>query len=299
MISFVARVKKISVEVFMTQYSQLTDWGGTGPLVHIAHAIGLSAGVYTPFAEKLKPYVHPVGLDLCGHGKSRIPQASLKLKSWDIFYDQLEDFFHGLGRPVIAIGHSMGGTVSLVVAARRPDLVSALILIDPGVMPPAWRPWVWLAQHLGLAMHAPFVVRAAKRRSHWPDARTASEDIIGKGPFKPWRHEFVQAYLSHGTIVNDKTGDVQLACNPIWEGRCLAMAPTNIWRYVPLVKAPTLILYGKRSTTFLPSVVRGFQASLPDAEIRPFDDTGHFIPMERPEECSNAIIDFLRYWKLA
>ena len=276
----------------------MIDWGGDGPLVHISHATGLAAGVYTPFAERLNSHVHPMGLDLPGHGQSGIPPGSAKFKTWDIFYDCLETCFQGFDSPVAAIGHSMGGTASLVVAARRPDLVSALILIEPGLIPPAWRPWVWLVQKLGLAMQVPFVTRATKRKSRWPNAEAVAEDIVGKGPFKSWRPEFVQAYLAHAMVTHE-TGEVRPACDPMWEGRCLAMAPTDIWRYVPQVKAPTLLLYGTRSTTFLPAVVRKFQACLPDAEIRAFDNSGHFIPMEHPQECSNMIVDFLKNRGLA
>lgn len=274
--------------------SHIIDWGGDGPLVHIAHAIGLAAGVYTPFAEKLRSIVHPIGLDLPGHGKSPMSPSPNGLKSWDIFYNELEAFLDSLDRPVIAVGHSMGGTVSLVVAARRPDLVSALILIEPGIMPPAWRPWVWAVQKCGLAMHTPFVTRAVHKRSHWPDASTAAEEFTRKGPLRPWRDEFIQAYLEHGMGAGDN-GGVKLACDPLWEGRCLAMAPADIWKYVPRIKVPTLVIYGKKSTTFLPSVARKIQSCLPGAEIKGFDDAGHFIPMERPDECLRVIYDFLKY----
>ena len=193
----------------------------------------------------------------------------------------------------MAIGHSMGGTASLVAAARRPDLFSTLILIEPGTMPPFWRPWVWLVQKLGLAMKTPYVKRAINRQSQWPDVRSAADYFSGRSPFKHWRQDFIQAYLEYGLIADENDGSVRLACDPKWEGRCLATAPTDIWQYVSRIKAPTLILYGTRSTTFLPSVVRKFRECLPTAEIRPFEDTGHFIPMERPDECAAVIIDFL------
>ncbi|MEW6114757.1 MAG: hypothetical protein AB1664_21660, partial [Thermodesulfobacteriota bacterium] len=46
------------------------DWGGAGPLTHVAHATGLAAGVYAGFAETLTPHLNLVGLDFRGHGRT-------------------------------------------------------------------------------------------------------------------------------------------------------------------------------------------------------------------------------------
>ncbi len=120
------------------------DWGGEGPTIHIAHATGLCAGAYSTLAESLTDHNKVVGLDFRGHGLTEARAEPRKLKNWHVFYDDLECFFDQLKGPIISIGHSLGGTSSLKLAATRPDLVSALILIEPGIMPPAWRPFVYL-----------------------------------------------------------------------------------------------------------------------------------------------------------
>ena len=268
------------------------DWGGEGPVAHIAHATGLAAGVYEPLARQLTSNLKVHAMDIRGHGRSTATAEPASLAGWEILYKDMERFFERLARPVVAIGHSMGGTISMVVAARRPDLVSALVLIEPGVMSPAWRPWVYLVQKLGLAMHVPFVTRVTKRKRTWPDLETIRADLYGKGPFRRWRDEFFQAYLEYG-IKELPTGGVTLACDPQWEGRCLAMAPTDIWKYVPRISVPTLVIYGTESTTFLPAVIRRFQNQLPGVSIEPFNGAGHFIPMENPQKCADAILSFL------
>ncbi|MBI4965247.1 MAG: alpha/beta hydrolase [Desulfomonile tiedjei] len=268
------------------------DWGGDGPLLHIAHATGLGAGVYSTLAERLARRLHAVGLDFRGHGRTEAPADPPKLNRWAVFYDDLEAFLEHLGAPVVALGHSLGGTASLVVAARRPDLVTALILIEPGIMPPFWRPWVYLVQKSGLSRYVPFVTRASKRKSTWPDKQAAREDLRGKGPFRKWGDEFLDAYVEE-CMEETEQGSVKLSCDPAWEGRCLATAPVDIWRFVPRVRMPTLLLYGAQSTTFLPAVVKRFRAQVPHAIIKEFEQTGHFVPMERPDLSADAILQFL------
>ena len=66
--------------------------------------------------------------DLIGHGRS----------SWaapwtlDANVAALADLVDGAG-PVVVVGHSFGGAVALNFAAARPDLVAALVLLDPAV----------------------------------------------------------------------------------------------------------------------------------------------------------------------
>jgi pimeloyl-ACP methyl ester carboxylesterase len=46
------------------------DWGGSGPLAHLAHATGFCAGTYTPIAGKLCHRLRVLGMDDRGHGRT-------------------------------------------------------------------------------------------------------------------------------------------------------------------------------------------------------------------------------------
>jgi pimeloyl-ACP methyl ester carboxylesterase len=141
------------------------DWGGSGPLAHFSHATGLCAGTYTPLAQRLNSHLRVLGMDDRGHGMTKAPANPHKLKNWDIFVKDLEPFFEHLGEPVIAMGHSRGAAVSLLLAVKRPELIRALVLIDPTILPLSWMWWWYLAQKTGLARLVPIVATAARRRS--------------------------------------------------------------------------------------------------------------------------------------
>ena len=150
----------------------LINWGGDGPPAHLAHATGLCAGVYTPLANILRSHLNVFGMDDRGHGKTSVPANPAELGDWNVFAEDLEQLLNHLPKPVIAMGHSRGAVASLLLAIRRPDLVRALILIDPTILPFAWMWWWYLAKKCGLARWMPIVATAAKRRNTWPDRKT-------------------------------------------------------------------------------------------------------------------------------
>jgi len=249
--------------------------------------------MHTPLAERLVSHLRVVGMDDRGHGQTRAATDLKKLKNWDIFARDLERFFEHLNEPVIAMGHSRGAVISLLLTIRRPDLVRALVLIDPTILPLSWK-WMWFtAQKLGLTWLAPIVSRAAKRRNPWPDRETMLNAYHDLGPFRNWKDGFLEGYINHGTEETDQ-GSIRLCCDPAWESRCFSACPPAVWKDLPRLKRPTLVLYGAESDTFLAPSAGRFKAMVPDAVIRSFEETRHFVPMERPDETADAIVGFLK-----
>lgn len=273
------------------------DWGGAGPLAHFSHATGLCAGAYTPLAERLRRHMRVIGMDDRGHGGTGAPADLGRLKNWDGFADDLESFFDYLAEPVIAMGHSRGATVSLLLAVKRPELVRALILIDPTILPLSWMWWWYLLKRTGLARFVPIVATASRRKRDWPDRESMLEAYRRKAVFQTWQDGFLEAYIQDGT---EKTGNgtIRLCCHPAWESKSFAACPHDIWRYIPRLKKPVLVVYGATSDTFLASAAKRFKAKVPGAALRCFEETGHFVPMERPDETSTTMVDFLRHNKI-
>lgn len=268
------------------------DWDGSGPMAHFSHATGLCAGTYTPLAERLRPHLKMLGMDDRGHGGTRAPAVPRRLKNWDIFVDDLERFVESIGKSVIAMGHSRGATVSLLLAIKRPDLIRALVLIDPTILPFSWMWWWYLAKLTGLARFVPIVATAAKRRRIWPDRTTILQAYQRKAVFQDWQDGFLEAYIQDGTA-NNGDGTIRLCCNPSWESKCFAVCPHDIWGAIPRLQKPALVVFGAESDAFLASAAKRFKANVPGAVFRCLEETGHFVPMERPAETAEAIVDFL------
>ncbi len=268
------------------------DWGGNGPLLHLGHATGFCAGAYTPLAEMLSDRFRVIGLDDRGHGLSTAPADPGRLKDWWGFAADAGNFFASQGRPVIAAGHSRAGVVALLAATRWPKLVSALILIDPTILPRLWMWWWYLAKKTGAARLLPIAHKAARRRNGWADRAEMLASYQGKGPFPAWRDGFLEAYVNEASRERAQ-GGVELCCDPVWESRCFAVCPHDVWRHIPKISCPTLVLYGKDSDTFLPAAAKYFAKVSPEAKIVGLEKTSHFVPQERPAETKMAIVQFL------
>jgi pimeloyl-ACP methyl ester carboxylesterase len=119
---------------------------GTGPPLLLIHGFGASTFDFEEFVlEPLARSHRAIAVDLFGFGWSE--RSEDFRYGWELWADQLAGTLDALGidRASIA-GHSMGGAVAAVFAARHPDRVDRLILAD-ALYPskPGEIPWVFRA----------------------------------------------------------------------------------------------------------------------------------------------------------
>ena len=108
---------------------RVTSWPGSGDPVLAVHGITGSSMSWPFLADALD---HPVlAPDLRGRGRSnRLPGPVGMARHAEDCATVIE----AVGcTPVVVVGHSMGGFVAMVLAATRPDLVRALVLVDGGL----------------------------------------------------------------------------------------------------------------------------------------------------------------------
>ncbi len=273
------------------------DWGGDGPLAHIAHATGFCAGVYDPLAQILASRLGILGMDHRGHGRTSAPADPENLKSWNKFADDLGFFFNRLNGPVIAIGHSLGAVSSMMLAAKKPQLIRALVLIDPTIMPQSLNLFLFMSQRLGLTKIFPIVSGAARRNPVWPDRSTILEAYSQRAPFNIWTEGFLKGYLDYG-FEDIESGSVRLRCEPAWESRCFSTCPAGVWKIPSQLKAPVLIIYGSSSDVFLGKCAIKFKRECPAVELKRIEGVGHFVPMEKPQQTAQSIFEFLERLKI-
>lgn len=271
----------------MSWGQRLRDFGGEGPLLHLAVANGFPPACYRPLMEALRPV---------GHGVSLLPrplwpdgEGPRRGITWYTLAEDLIQAFDALGwRGVIGIGHSMGGVITMVAAVRRPDLFSAIVLMDPVLMDPKvlqlFRVIRWLG--LGPRLH-PLARRARRRRRVWPSREAAAAHLRSRPLFAAWHPDAFAGYLEEG-LRPASDGQVVLAYPPEWEVHIFVSVPHDAWRFVSQISVPTLVLRGAATDTFTAASEARFRRLKPDADFQVLPG-GHLFPMERPAEAAQAI----------
>jgi pimeloyl-ACP methyl ester carboxylesterase len=253
--------------------------------VMFLHATGFNALTYESIFEPLGAQAHCAAIDFRGHGRSTAPAHPRRLRSWNRFRDDTIQALEQVspGGAVLG-GHSMGATVALLVAAKRPDLVKALVLVDPVLLRPGRYQLLHMPFIGRLFAASPISRQALRRRRRFESPADAVEQLRGRGAFATWRPPFLEDYVVDGILRSD-AGTYELACTPEWESAVFAAQRNQPWSAVKRLRRrriPLIVLQAERNSTALADTDRRIHAVRPDAAVTRVPGTTHFIPMERP-----------------
>jgi pimeloyl-ACP methyl ester carboxylesterase len=101
------------------------DTGGPGLPVVILHGLAGSATEFFATARALTGF-RAILVELRGHGRSTTRPGDISREAF--VADVVHVIETAVAAPVALVGQSMGGHTAMLVAAKRPDLVSRLVL---------------------------------------------------------------------------------------------------------------------------------------------------------------------------
>ncbi len=260
------------------------------PDIVFLHATGFNTLAYRTMLAPLGERYHVLALDLRGHGRTRLPTPLWGYASWRRHADDVAKLLESrFTVPVTLAGHSLGATVALLLAGRRPDLTASLALIE-SVMQPAMFYSAMQVFGATTMMRALFpLARAArKRRNVFPDRETAVRAFSGRSVFKAFTREMLEDYVSDG-LIEDGEGAFKLACAPAYEAATFAAQRHDPWAALRRVSCPLVLLRAERQSTVSPAALRRITALRPDARVATVEGAGHMLPMERPDRARAAI----------
>ncbi len=255
------------------------------PPIVFSHANGFPAGTYRLLFEAWLAAGHAVhAIDRFGHDTQH-PVTS----NWPHLRNQLVAFIEAEVRaPALLVGHSLGGILSVIVAAERPDLVCGLILLDAPVIAG------WRARGLHLAKASGLVRRltpgriARRRREQWPTREAVGEHFARKAAFARWDPRVLADYVASGFV--QRGGQWTLAFDRDVEA--------SIYETLPHHVGPLL---ARRPLRCQLAFIGGRQSlELQQAGLTPtrrlagplfeWTDGTHLFPMEHPDDAAARVL---------
>jgi pimeloyl-ACP methyl ester carboxylesterase len=275
------------------------------PLIVFSHANSFPAGTYRLMFRSLRARGFAVvAVEKFGHDPS-YPVSS----NWRHLVRQLADFAQVESirhpGPVFLVGHSLGGLLSLMCAARHPLLgdkpVQGVVLLDSPLL------GGWRAQALSMLKSVQWMGSVSpgrisrRRRDHWPSAKMALEHFASKTLFKRWDPRVLADYVAQGThdvVAEDGSKRRALSFDRDIETAIYNTLPDNLdslLRRHPL-KCPVGFIGGDQSSEMqqvgLSMTYQVVGRQHPDRLM--MVEGSHLFPMERPLETAAAIEQMIK-----
>ena len=235
--------------------------------VGLIHSLAMDHNYWKPVAGRLAAAgICAVALDCRGHGASGKPAGAFDIAT---FADDVAQLFDHLGwKKAVLGGSSMGGSVSLAVAAHHPDRVAGLALIDTTAWygadaPKAWAGRATAAKENGLASLIEFQL------SRWfGDAFKAAHPDVVQACVDTFLRNDVDAYAA----------------------TCRMLGSFDLRDKLPGFRFPVGIVVGDEDYATPPAMAEAMHKAIPQSTYLVLEKARHLTPLERPDEVTAEIL---------
>ena len=199
-----------------------------------------------------------LAVDLPGH-----PSGDITCKSVADYAESLHAFLvdSPLAKPAVA-GHSMGGAVALTLALDHPEDLGALVLVSTGAK-------------LGVA---PDLLKGVGS-----EPMRAIEKVITPRSF----------YTLDLGLGREARAALSLSNLPVFLNDYRACQDFDVRTEISKIRAKTLVVCGDKDMMTPPRWSHYLHANIPGSELRFVKDSGHMLPLEKPQALSGLLQTFL------
>ncbi len=254
---------------------------GEGPPLVLLHTLRTQLDMFQKMVPELSKYFRVYALDYPGHGFSDIPTVEY---TPELFTNVVAKFLEQLDiKSAIVAGESIGGSISLVLAARHNPRVKQVIAINPYDYDKG---------------------RGAKRSSAMANVLFSLNNIPVLGPTF-WRlrqYRVFKLIMEGGVVYKDSLPPALLremneVGNRFHHYRAF-MSLVRHWAgwedarvYYPKISVPVLLIYGERDWS-RPEERGANERAISGATMVTVKDAGHFLSLDASEAVIQHILNF-------
>lgn len=273
----------------------IANWhqiGSLGPDIHFAPANGLPFKTYASFLRHLASKYTICGVD----NRAVWPEQGDPPAAFD-WHNHAEDLIAFLEyrytQPIIGVGHSIGATVSLIAAIKRPDLFRSLVLIEPATVPNTLADLAMRVVPGILKKQLPIVKRARLRRPLWDSHQQFIDHHKTRRAFADLTEEAFADYASGGLAATEDD-KLRLVFPPEWEAHNF-LNVASIWNALNNIRVSTLLLRAERTYMYKQSYLdRREKRFSPTVSCQSLKGLGHLAPQQAPEHVASVALNWIR-----
>lgn len=233
--------------------------GTRGLMICFVHGSGGSQGVWVRQMEGLADVARVVALDLPGHGESDGDGVGTIDQAADAVRQVLDEL--GVARAVVG-GHSMGGAIALAFALANPDRLAGLVLVGTGAR----------------LRVLPKILETLER--DYPEGVRLVVELAVAGDASPG----LKDTLVRETLRNPR---------PAMLGDLRACDAFDVMARLGEIRTPTLVVCGEGDRLTPTKYARYLRDRIPGARLVIVPGAGHYVQLEKPDETTAAIREFL------
>ena len=271
---------------------EYADLGKDKNQIHFTPANGIPVFSYSHFFEKLSPGNSLYAADT----RNNWPGQSLPAKQFS-WLDHADDLIQRIesrySKPVIGVGHSMGGTVTAIAAVKRPELFTKLVLIEPATAPSRLTYLLLRYSPACVSNRSVAFIRKSHQRQYTFASRQAFIDRYRDHPtYQRFTQRAFSDFVESGLVDTDH-GRVHLLCHPHWESHNFRSVE-YLWRHLHKLNHPCLLLRAEHSYLYSPAEFERQSSRLgPNIESQQIPSAGHLATHEKPQQLAQQIRNWL------
>ncbi len=250
-------------------------------VLHFAHGNGFPSPCYRQLFHCLGAQFECCYIDKVGH----TPQFPVTDNWQHLVAEVIDSIKTQSHEPVIAVGHSLGGVLSLLAAIQQPMLFKAVILLDSPLLGRLKSNIVRFSKALGMIDRLTPAFRSRLRRVHWQSRDEVLSYLKSRALFKSFTEACLNDYIDYG--LNKNESGYSLRFDPEIEYQIYRTIPHELDHYKGCLEVPTTLIYGSLSKVVDRLDLRYMKKThqIDSVEIQ----GTHMFPMEYPEATANLI----------